>query len=71
MRALHYSAVIKQVLSKKAKLSIFKTVFALILAFGYESWTEIVRSQMQASEKRFLRRIDGVTQFNKVRSSDI
>ena len=33
--------------------------------------TERVRSQMQASEMIFLRRIEGVTLFNKVRSSEI
>ena len=32
---------------------------------------EKVRSQVQASEMRFLRRIKGVTLFNKVRSSEI
>ena len=32
---------------------------------------ERVRSQVQASEMRFLRRIEGVTLFNKVRSSEI
>ena len=31
MRALHYSVVIKRELSKKAKLSIFKTVFVSFL----------------------------------------
>ena len=38
MRALRYSVAIKQELSKKAKLSIFKTVFVLILTGGRESW---------------------------------
>ena len=73
MRALHYSVVMKRELSKKAKLSIFKTVFVPILTNGHESWvmTEIVRSQVQASEMRFLRRIEGVTLFNKVRSFEI
>ena len=33
--------------------------------------TKRVRSQVKASEMRFLRRIEGVTLFNKVRSSDI
>ena len=33
--------------------------------------TKRVRSQVQASEMRFLRRIEGVTLFNKVRSSEI
>ena len=39
----------------------------------YESWvmTERMQSQMQASEIRFLRRIEGVTLFNKVRSFEI
>ena len=63
----------KRELSKKAKLSIFKTVFAPILTYGYESWvkTERVRSQMQVTENRFLRRIQEVTLFNKVPSSEI
>ena len=30
-----------------------------------------MRSQVQASEMRFLRRVEGVTLFNKVRSSEI
>ena len=33
--------------------------------------TERVRSQVQASEMRFLRRIEEVSLFNKVRSSEI
>ena len=64
MRALHYSVVMKLELSKKEKLSIFKTVFIPILLYGHEAWvilTERVRSQVQASEMRFLRRIVGVT----------
>ena len=73
MRDLHYSVVMKRNLSKKAKLSIFKTVFVPILTYGHESWvmTERMRSQAQASEMRFLRKIEAVTLFNKVRSSEI
>ena len=73
MRALHYSVVMKRELSKKAKLSVFKAVFVPILAYGHESWvmTERVRSQVQASEMRFLRRIERVTQFKTVQSSEI
>ena len=58
MRALHYSVVMKRELSKKAKLSIFKAVFVPILTYGHESWvmTERMRSQVQASEMRFLRK---------------
>ena len=63
MRALHYSVVMKREWSKKEKLSIFKTVFVPILTYGHESWvmTERMRSQVQGSEMRFLRRIEGVT----------
>ena len=73
MRALHYSVVMKSELSKKAKLSIFKAVFVPIFTYGHASWVmnERVRSQVQASEMRFLRRIEGVTLLNKVRSSEI
>ena len=73
MRALHNSVVMKRELSKKAKLSIFKAVFVPILTYGHESWvtTERMRSQVQASEMRFLRRMEGVTLFNKVRGYDI
>ena len=71
MRALHYSVVMKRELSKKAKLSIFKADCVPILTYGHESWvmTKRVRSQVQASEMMFLRRIEGVTLFNKVRRS--
>ena len=55
MRALHCSVVMKRELSKKAKLSVFETVFVPILTYGHESWvmTERVRSQVQAPEMRF------------------
>ena len=73
MRALHYSVVMKRELSKKAKLLIFKIVFVPIFTCGHEFWlmTERVRSQVQESKMRYLRRIEGVTLFNKARSSEI
>ena len=63
----------KQELSKKAKLSIFKPVFVPILTYGPEFWvmTGRVRLQVQASKMRFLQKIEGVTLFNKVCSSEI
>ena len=63
----------KRELPKKAKLSIFKAVFVPILTYGHESlvMTKRMRSQVQASEMRFLRKIEGVALFNKVRSSEI
>ena len=73
MRALHYSIVMKQELLKKAKFSVFKAVLIPILTYGHEWWvvTERVRLQVQASEMRFLRRIEEVTLFYKVRSAEI
>ena len=73
MRALHYSVGMKQELLKKAKLSIFKTVFVPILTFGHELlWVMIerVRSQVQEFAMRFSRRIKGIALLNKVRSSE-
>jgi len=68
MRALQYSVVMKLELLKKAKHSVFKTVFIPILTYGHESWvmTERIRSQEQDSEMRFFRKIEGVMFFNKV-----
>ena len=73
MRASHFSVVMKREFSKKSKLSVIETVFVPILTYGHESWvmTERVRSQVQASEMSFLRRIEGVTRFNKERSFEI
>ena len=73
MQALHYSVAIKQELSKKAKLSIFKAVLVPILTYGHESWvmTKTVRSQVQASEIRFLQKIEEVTLLNKGHGSEI
>ena len=73
MQALHYSAVMKQELMKMAKLSIIKTLFVPILTYGHESWVmnERVRSQVQASEMRFLQRINGIALFNKLQSFEI
>ena len=54
MRALHYSVYRKREIVKKAKLSIFTTIFVTILFFGHESWvmSKIVSSQVQAFEMR-------------------
>ena len=73
LRALHYSVVMKQELSKKPKVLIFQTVFVPIFTYGHECWvmTERMQSKVQASEMKFLQRIEEVTLFNKVRSSEI
>ena len=57
-------------LVKTSSQHFFKTFSVPILD---ESWlmTESVRSQMQASKMRFLRRIEGATLLNKERNSEI
>ena len=57
---------------KKGKGFNFQNIVP-ILTYGHESWvkTARVRSQVQAFEMRFLRRMEGVMLFKKVRSSEI
>ena len=60
-------------LCTKAKLSIFRWVYVLILTYGHERWivNEKVRSRVQTAEMGFLRRISGLTLLDKVKSVDI
>ena len=37
LRALHHSIVLKRELSRKAKLSVFKSIFVPVLTYGHES----------------------------------
>ena len=71
MRALHRSVVLKRELSRKVKLSGFKSIFVPILTYGRGFWVMIerVRSQIQASEVRVLRIIKGGTMFDKLRNT--
>ena len=52
MRQLYQSVVLKRELCKKAKLSVFRSVFVPILTYGNECrvMTERVRSRVQAAE---------------------
>ena len=73
MRKLHRFVVLKRELCTRAKLSIFRSVYVLILTYNHECWImyEKVKSQVQAAEMRFLRRISGLTLLDKVKSADI
>ena len=73
MSQLHRSMVLKRELCTRAKLSIFRSVYVLILTYGHECWilNEKVRSRVQAAETGFLRRISGLTLLDKVKSADI
>ena len=73
MQALHHSVVLKRELRRKAKLSVFKSIFVSILTNGHEFWvmTERMRTQMRASEMRFQQKIKRVTMFDKHRNTAI
>ncbi|TWW61044.1 hypothetical protein D4764_05G0011340 [Takifugu flavidus] len=40
MRTLHWSVVVKRELSRKAKLSIYRSIFVPTLTYGHELWVE-------------------------------
>ena len=73
MRTLHSSVVVKKELSRKAKLSIYRSIFVPTLTYGHELWvvTERTRSRVQAAEMSFLRRVAGFSLRDRVRSSVI
>ena len=65
--------VSKAELSRKAKISVFKSIYIPTLTYGHELWvmTERMRSRVQAAEMRFLRRVAGVTLLDRVRNTAI
>ena len=73
MRELYRTIVAKKELSKEAKLSVFKSIYVPTLTYGHEIWvmTERMRSRVQASEMRFLRRVAGVKRIDRIRNSVI
>ncbi|KAK0145481.1 putative uncharacterized transposon-derived protein F52C9.6 [Merluccius polli] len=72
MRTLHRS-VVKRELSRKAKLSIYQSIFIPALTYGHELWvvTERTRLRVQAAKMIFLRRVAGLSLRDRVRSSVI
>ncbi|KAK0146656.1 putative uncharacterized transposon-derived protein F52C9.6 [Merluccius polli] len=73
MRTLHGSVVVKRELSRKAKLSIYQSIYVPALTYGHELWvmTERTRLRVQAAEMSFLRRVAGLSLRDRVRSSVI
>ncbi|KAK3551449.1 hypothetical protein QTP70_017426, partial [Hemibagrus guttatus] len=71
MRSMYRSVVVKKELSRKAKLSIYQSIYVPTLTYGHELWvmTERVRSRIQAAEMSFLRRVAGHSLRDRVRSS--
>ncbi|KAK0142203.1 hypothetical protein N1851_020089 [Merluccius polli] len=73
MQTLHGSVVVKRELSRKAKLSIYQSIFVPALTYGHELWVvpERTRSRVQAAEMSFLRTVAGLSLRDRVRSSVI
>ncbi|KAK3523662.1 hypothetical protein QTP70_006725 [Hemibagrus guttatus] len=71
MWSMYRSVVVKKELSRKAKLSIYQSIYVPTLTYGHELWvmTERVRSWIQAAEMSFLRRVAGRSLRDRVRSS--
>ncbi|KAK3539329.1 hypothetical protein QTP70_001214 [Hemibagrus guttatus] len=71
MRSMYRSVVVKKELSRKAKLSIYQSIYVPTLTYGHELWvmTERVRSRIQAAEMSFLHRVAGRSLRDRVRSS--
>ena len=60
-------------LSRKAKLSIYRSNYVPSLTYGHELWvmTERTKSQIQEAEMRFLRRAAGRSLRDGVRSCEL
>ncbi|KAI3371926.1 hypothetical protein L3Q82_006798 [Scortum barcoo] len=57
MQSVYRTVVVKKELSRKAKLSIYRSIYVPTLTYGHELWvmTERTRSRIQAAEMSFLR----------------
>ena len=71
MRSLYRSIMVKRELSRKAKLSIYQSIYVPTLTYGHELWvmTERIRSRIQAAEMSLLRRVARRSLRDTVRSS--
>ncbi|KAK3508832.1 hypothetical protein QTP70_009600 [Hemibagrus guttatus] len=71
MRSMYRSVVVKKELSRKAKLSIYQSIYVPTLTYGHELWvmTERIRSRIQTAEMSFLRRVAGRSLRDRARSS--
>ena len=66
-------SVVKRELSRKAKLSVYRSIFVPTLIYGHKFWvvTETISSQVQAAEMSFFCRVAEFPLRDRVRSSAI
>ena len=60
-------------LNKDTKLRVFNAMVVSTLLFGCDTWTvqKQQESRLQATEMRFLRRVEGLTMLERVRNVGI
>ena len=60
-------------LNKDTKLRVFNAMVVSTLLFGCDTWTvqKQQESRLQATEMRFLRRVEGLTMLDRVRNVGI
>jgi hypothetical protein len=63
----------KKEITKKTKLTVYKTTYIPIITYGCESWplSSKHNSQLQATEIRYLRKIEGKTKGDRIRNQTI
>ena len=73
--AMRSEVLERRELSKGTKLRVLNAMVRMVptLLYGCETWTIQKRhvSRLQATEMRYLRRVEGVTKLDKVRNEDI
>lgn len=71
--AMNKAFITKREISKKAKITVFNTIFKPILTYGSESWilNNQTKSKIQALEMRYLRAVKGVTRRDRIKNEKI